>query len=251
MMIARILALLLIALPASAQMWPNPGPGHAAYGGGGGGGGGSALYLNDYEGGSGATCTDSSSGDSCTPTGGAAVVAFTHPSGSNGLEIAGAGADAISNAISEAGDITMDFAFEINSAESPTNSEILSLVSAANAQECGMEVTAVSGASLAVNGSVIGQTNGPGISLTGLTDYWARLTLNVTTRVCTLYVWSAGYGNTLVSSSASPGGGTALTVTGVRATWQSGQDIAFRMGETVVCAGIPASPTTDGRCDTL
>lgn len=249
MMIARILALLLFALTASAQMWPNPGPGHSAYGGG--GGGGSALYLNDYEGGSGATCASAASADTCTMAGGASVVAFAHPSGSNGLQINGAGQSAISDAtISETGDVTLDFAFDIDSVETPTNTRIIEIVSAANAQECGMEFTD-NGTTLSVNAGVVGQVDPAGITITGGTDYWARLALDVSTRVCTLYVWSAGYGTTLVGSSASPGGGTALTVTAVRANWESGQDVTFRTGETVLCTGLPAAPTTDARCDTL
>lgn len=208
----------------------------------------SALYDNDYEVG---TSCEGTSGDTCTLAGGASIVAFTHPSGSDGLQINGAGQSALSDAtVSETDDVTVDFSFDISSPEDPANIQIFEIVSAANAQECGMEITDT-GTVLSVNAGVIGQTDPTGVTITDGVDYWGRLTLDVSTRVCTLYVWSAGYGNTLVGTSTTPGGGTALTVTGVRARWESGRDIVYRMGETVLCAGIPSAPTTDARCDTL
>lgn len=220
------------------------------------GGGGSAVivYENDYEGGTGTTCADSASGDTCTMAGGSVIAAYTNPSGSNGARIVNGGESFDSDAISEAGDLTADFSFTLNSLESPTGTSIFGLESSGNSIECGIELTASSGASHSVNAAMSGATDGSGISFTGGDNfaYFGRLTLDVSVPTCTFYMWTSGYGGTAVGAgSSSTSGGTADAVVSIRGYWPSGQDVTFITGETIICQGIPSSPTTDGRCDTL
>ena len=208
-----------------------------------GGSGLTVLYTNNYEL-NGTDCEDSVSSDTCTLSG-ATIAAYTFPDGSYGLRVDNGGESYSTTITGNTNDLTMDFSFSLNSSGTPTNQPLFGL----NNYECGVDVTD-SGTVLSLGTLGSGLTAGDNEDISDSTNYYGRLAYRPATRDCSLYVWTGGYGTSLVTGFPSvASGGSSSSVTTVRGEWGSGQDIVFLMGETILCEGALSDPATDGRCD--